>query len=478
MAPSWKEWNRSDVVYGIVLPLVVVLAIVLLSQVSSYMMSYGGISGSSGFVIGIISETEEVVITAAVPLFLGLIWNRWAGGASGFLMGAAWSIWYAVKDGLYTGSFQSGGRINLGPTLLGWALSAMLIGYMAGALNRGSQDFRRMLIVGMATTAIGGFFLLGMFQLSPSNVISFGFVAFEENVATRIAAGAIIAVIAFKVSKVSSSSSFVVNEQMWPPVPGEYLVVCRDSSCSVAVSTLASVKLAEEIAKIKPKGLRIVGKTETENIGIDKIIKNTVTNPAICFLIVAGKDPQGHQSGKTLLALWENGVDENMHVIGSPAIDPVLKNVTLQEIEAFRKQVKVIDLIGCEDPSKIANKIIELSSTKQPCSRKEGAVTTKPIATLTAPVIYAGKSSRSELDKAGYFVIIPQHPDKISVEHYSNDNTLLRVVEGKDAPSLYSKIIEGGWVTQLSHAAYLGKELARAELSLKMGVRYVQDQAQ
>jgi hypothetical protein len=160
------------------------------------MWGNGGISGSSGIVIGIISEIEEVVITVAVPLLLGLVWNRWAGGASGFLMGAAWSIWYAVKDGLYTGFFQGGGRIDLGPTLLGWALSSMLIGYMAGALNRHSESFRRMLIVGIGTTAVGGFFLLGMFQLSPSNVVPFDFTGFALNVATRIAAGAIIVVIA------------------------------------------------------------------------------------------------------------------------------------------------------------------------------------------------------------------------------------------------------------------------------------------
>ena len=89
---------------------------------------------------------------------------------------------------------------------------------------------------------------------------------------------------------------------------GEYFV-SDDEACSVAVTTLASGDLAEAIAEIKPKGLCIVGKTETENIGIDKIIKNAITNPSIRFLIVAGKDSQGHQSGKTLLALWENGVD-------------------------------------------------------------------------------------------------------------------------------------------------------------------------
>jgi hypothetical protein len=196
MTRNWKQWNRSDIIYGIVLPLVAVLVIVGLSLVSSFMMRSGGMSGSSGIVIGVISEIEELAITVAVPLLLGLVWNRWAGGASGFLMGTAWSMWYAVKYGLYSGSFRGGEAINLGPTLLGWVLSAMLIGYMAGALNKRSQDFRRMLTVGIVTTAIGGFFLLGMFQLSPSNVVPFDFNGFAINVATRIAAGAIIVVIA------------------------------------------------------------------------------------------------------------------------------------------------------------------------------------------------------------------------------------------------------------------------------------------
>ena len=113
MGLGWKEWNRSDIIYGIIVPLVVVLAIVGLSLVSSSLMRSGGFSGSSGIIIGIISEIEELVITVAVPLLLGLVWNRWAGGVSGFLMGSVWSIWYAVKYGLYTGSFRGGGGINL-----------------------------------------------------------------------------------------------------------------------------------------------------------------------------------------------------------------------------------------------------------------------------------------------------------------------------------------------------------------------------
>ncbi len=38
-------------------------------------------------------------------------------------------------------------------------------------------------------------------------------------------------------------------------------------------------------------------------------------------------------------------------------------------------------------------------------------------------------------------------------------------------------MIENGWVTEFTHATYLGKELEKAELSIKLGFKYVQDGA-
>lgn len=82
------------------------------------------------------------------------------------------------------------------------------------------------------------------------------------------------------------------------------------------------------------------------------------------------------------------------------------------------------------------------------------------------------------MDKAGYFVVLALSGTKtINVEHYSYGNTLLHVIEGKSTRSIYSTIIANGWVTELSHAAYLGKELAKAELALQHGIKYVQDGA-
>jgi tetrahydromethanopterin S-methyltransferase subunit A len=275
------------------------------------------------------------------------------------------------------------------------------------------------------------------------------------------------------------SCAFEVTEGSWPPVAGEYHVFCEGPSCPVAVSTLASVDLAERLARVRPKELCIVGKTETENIGIDKIIKNTVTNPTIRFLLLAGEDPKGHQSGRTLLALWENGVDENMKVVGSPGRRPVLKNVTREEVEAFRKQVQIVDRIGCEEEQRIVEELKDLSQRLDlSCSHEETAEAIEPVRISEVPIIHAEQPTKVEMDKAGYFVILPQ-PDKqiIVVEHYSYDNTLQRVIDGKDARSIYGTIIKNGWVTQLSHAAYLGKELAKAEFSIKMGLQYVQDGA-
>ena len=163
MALGWKEWSKSDVIYGIIAPLVVVLIIVGLSQLGS-LLGYE----SYGALIGITSEIEELLILVAIPLIFGLVWNRWAGGASGFLMGALYALAFATKLPGGTGSdFIHGAYMGFGPVMLGYVLSAMLIGYMAGALNKRSENFKRMALVGVIASTIGGLLLFGIYQLSP-----------------------------------------------------------------------------------------------------------------------------------------------------------------------------------------------------------------------------------------------------------------------------------------------------------------------
>lgn len=198
--------------------------------------------------------------------------------------------------------------------------------------------------------------------------------------------------------------------------------------------------------------------------------------------MLTGQDPIGHQPGKTLYSLWENGVDETMRVIGSPGKRPILRNVSNAEVDAFRKQVQVVDLIGCEEVDVIVAKLNELAElAKEPnsacsCSACSAERSASPQAAV--PVVQANEPTAVAMDKAGYFVILPQGEKQIiTVEHYAYDNRLLRIVEGTTARSIYWTLIENNWVSELSHAAYLGKELSRAELSLRVNIKFVQDGA-
>ena len=91
---------------------------------------------------------------------------------------------------------------------------------------------------------------------------------------------------------------------------------------------------------------------------------------------------------------------------------------------------------------------------------------------------------RFEHDPKGFFVIhIDKKKNKKIVEHFDNvkkansvvTGKLTKIFEGTDAEEISKKITEEGLVSQLSHAAYLGRELQRAETALRIDAEYVQE---
>ncbi|MEM4091144.1 MAG: DUF4346 domain-containing protein [Thermoplasmatales archaeon] len=132
-----------------------------------------------------------------------------------------------------------------------------------------------------------------------------------------------------------------------------------------------------------------------------------------------------------------------------------------------------------EDEKKIARTISESAQVNaKPYSCAKCKDEDESVASITKIIVKEEETGTVVMDKAGYFVVIPQQKEKIiTVEHYSYKNQLLRTIEGKNAKTIYKKIIENGYVTQLSHAAYLGMELKKAELSLEYGFKYIQDGA-
>lgn len=255
----------------------------------------------------------------------------------------------------------------------------------------------------------------------------------------------------------------------WPPIHGEYQV--NDPHSSIAVCVLVGDELYEQLIGLSIPGLAIVGKTLTENLGVERLVQNIIANPYIRFLLLVGADAEGHRTGQTILALSANGVNEKMRVIASEGKRPVLRNLTRLEVERFQEQVSVIDLIGSAD-------VAQIFETIRDTAEQPPGPLAAPFQPPQVPRIEAVPPEKLRLDKAGFFIIIPQ-PERgvILCEHYNNNGTPNVIIEGRDAATIYYTAIKHGLVTQLDHAAYLGKELAKAELSLRLSFQFRQDAA-
>lgn len=259
----------------------------------------------------------------------------------------------------------------------------------------------------------------------------------------------------------------------WPIVEGNYLV--GNLISTVAVCTLSDVDLPNELKEAGAlENTSIIGTVSTENLGIERIIRNLVSNPAIEFLILCGKESRGHKAGQAILSLKDNGLDKDKRIIGAMGPRPILSNITYEEVEVFRKNVTVIDEIGTQDVSRL---IQAINICKDKPKNEHLAL---PPKINRHKVIDAQHLSNSDWvhDPEGFFVISLNRDDKkIVCEHYAKEGILGEVIKGVSAEDIANTVIKRGLISRLDHAAYLGRELAKAEMSIKLGVKYVQDKA-
>lgn len=183
-----EKFKVSDFIYGLIVPVIVGLLIVawkaylpnaLLSIDPSYTLNAILIDGFL-----------EALMVIAIPMFLGLLWNKWAGGAAGFLLGSLYAVYWAVQ---YVG-------YGVDPTdvsLLGYIVSAILIGYVAGALSKGSFNFIRMIVAGIIAAIVGWAFyaLCGLISTIPGTMESLDPYTIFITLTPRLVYGIIVPVI-------------------------------------------------------------------------------------------------------------------------------------------------------------------------------------------------------------------------------------------------------------------------------------------
>lgn len=264
----------------------------------------------------------------------------------------------------------------------------------------------------------------------------------------------------------------VETREGWPPLPGSYRVLRY--SAPVAVCTLTDEALTASVAAQGEPGLAIVGTMQTENLGIERLIQNVIANPNIRFLVVCGADSRqaiGHLPGQSLVALAGSGIDKRARIVGAAGKRPVLRNLAREAIEHFRRTVEVVDLIGRDRASAV------MAVVKDCAARNPGAAHAFAREQVVKP-LQGYLPERMVSDPTGYFVVYVDRPRQLlSLEHFRNDGVLDTVIEGGTAPELYIPAVDKGLVSRLDHAAYLGRELARAEQALRSGEPFVQDAA-
>jgi len=226
---------------------------------------------------------------------------------------------------------------------------------------------------------------------------------------------------------------------------------------------------------IQQQGI-MVASLQTENLGIEQIIEFCLGQPNLRFIILCGIDTRqtiGHLPGQSFISLQTNGVDNSNRIIGAEGKRPILKNITQEAITHFRQTVTLIDQVDKSDKTAIMT-TVETCLENNPGPAKSLPNT---VAIKTSVTTYkATEPPHMIADSAGYCVI-ELLPEKcaIGLTHYLNNGEINGRVEGQSHKAIYCKALELGWVSQLDHAAYLGRELYRAEQALNNHNIYIQD---
>ncbi len=149
-----NKFKLSDIFGGIIIPIILVILIYVLAVYVNVGGQHHVLGATNTIAVILVNGFAEMIILG-IPLVLGLLWNKWAGGAAGFVMGG---LYYVAQAGQYNGIYASAGVTTYNffgdISMLYWIVYGVIIGYMAGALNNGSTAFKRMLLSGLTASVI------------------------------------------------------------------------------------------------------------------------------------------------------------------------------------------------------------------------------------------------------------------------------------------------------------------------------------
>jgi hypothetical protein len=162
-----EKLTLNSILWRLVIPVLIGLLILAFATViRSTLLSAFPIEGGSP-IPHILTFGFAQMIIFGVPMLLGLLWNKWAGGVAGFITG---TLYYLAMAGYSTVSYLQYGQtwnFYADAGLFTYIIVGILIGYITGALSNKSYSLKRMLGAGLTAAIVTGLIqFLANYQLA------------------------------------------------------------------------------------------------------------------------------------------------------------------------------------------------------------------------------------------------------------------------------------------------------------------------
>lgn len=248
----------------------------------------------------------------------------------------------------------------------------------------------------------------------------------------------------------------------WPPKKSDaYHVSNLDSN--VAIITLWSKKELY-IETIDKNSYSIISPLYSREEGVNLLIRGLFANKKITELIICGVDM--NQCSNVISDFFEKGINKAHVVIGKQKSE-LDKEIPLDSINNLRKNVQLHNLVG-KTPKKV-KEYINTIKTKDPWGNYE-IFKEKNIPQIKNN----SKNYKFEQDPKGSFVIKIEKKE-IFIKHLDIDGKPTFEFKVKSAKEGYEVIVAHELISDLSHAMDIGCELQKAEIAMRQGLTYVQD---
>ena len=148
------------------------------------------------------------------------------------------------------------------------------------------------------------------------------------------------------------------------------------------------------------------------------MVQNLAAFESVRFLIVCGRETS-HGVGQTILALHRIGLDAAGRVIGSDAPEPIMPNLTADQLRAFQQRITVVDMIGVVDaeprsssgPGRWRRHPLQIQPNRPNADRRPD----EPVEVVVAT---RDPSTAWKYDPVGYFLVFVDRARRLlRVEH-------------------------------------------------------------